>query len=190
MADRSDITPELCRQLLRYEPETGKLFWLPRPASMFNSTTQSPNVACGVWNARFAGEEAFITLNDAGYRYSSIHAIKVRAHRVIWMMQTGEDIPEGMLIDHINGVRDDNRWVNLRLASRSQNNHNRHRTRSDSISGIRGVKYRAERDRYVAVLRVDGRERKFGSFRTAAEAHARFLEVERQYRGENASCLF
>lgn len=158
------------RETFRYDAQTGKLFW-----------TRSPR-------AGFVGREAG-GLKD-GYLEVRCAFGKFRVHRLIWMFVTGAEIPAGMLIDHVNGNRADNRWSNLRLATRSQNNHNRHVARRDSVTGVRGVKFRAERNRYVPVLKVDGRERKFGAFRTIEEAAERFKAVELEYRGENASCLF
>lgn len=153
-----------------YDPTTGELRWKNCPLKQLNGMIAG-NFKDGYREARFCGRSQ-------------------RVHRIIWLMQTGQFPPPDRMIDHANGDRADNRWANLRLATRSQNNHNRHQVRSDSKSGIRGVKYRAERDRYVPILKVGGRERKFGSFRTAEEAKARFREVELQYRGENAECLF
>ena len=61
---------------------------------------------------------------DEGYIRIRINHVEYRAHRIIWTMFNGE-IPEGLLIDHINGIKSDNRLENLRLATRQQNNANR-----------------------------------------------------------------
>jgi len=52
-----------------------------------------------------------------------------------------EAIPEGMDVDHINGIRDDNRVANLRIATRRENALNRHRANANSKSGIRGLHF-------------------------------------------------
>src|SRR5690625_5199426 len=54
MADKILPTPEQLRELLRYEPETGKLYWKARPAELFKDKRSH-----GAWNARYAGKEAF-----------------------------------------------------------------------------------------------------------------------------------
>jgi hypothetical protein len=164
------LSYEEARRRFSYDRHTGEFRWK-------NSDTP--------WrNGSIAGNA------KDGYREVNILGRAYRVHRIIWLMETGTFPPKGLLIDHENGNRSDNRWANLRLATRSQNNHNRHVARSDSLSGIRGVKYLPRRDRYVPILRINGRERKFGYFKNACDAAERFAEIERQYRGENASCLF
>lgn len=76
------------------------------------------------------------TLNTNGYRVIG----GVREHRIVWEMFNGV-IPDGYEIDHINGVRDDNRIENLRLATRGQNSQN-HKVHSHSKSGIKGIRKR------------------------------------------------
>jgi hypothetical protein len=61
-------------------------------------------------------------------------------------------IPEN--VDHINGVKSDNRWANLRPASRAENGYNT-RIRADNTSGIKGICKCGIR--YIAQLNVDGR---------------------------------
>lgn len=61
--------------------------------------------------------------NGKGYRYVYVEDRKIPLHRFIWEAFNGE-IPEGMEIDHINTIRDDNRLCNLRMVSSSQNKRN------------------------------------------------------------------
>jgi len=61
MANHQLPSPDILRQLLSYDPETGKLMWLKRPADMF----PSGRIAAS-WNARLAGKEAF-TATTGGY---------------------------------------------------------------------------------------------------------------------------
>jgi hypothetical protein len=189
MANKPDITPSLLRQLLRYDPETGALYWRSRTRDMFCSSTQSNIIPFKTWNKRFAGNEAFTALTQ-GYKHGNVLGKKFRAHRVIWAMQTGDDVPENMEIDHVNGVRSDNRWVNLRLATRRQNMWNVKGARSDSLTAVKGVSYRAERKRYVAKIKIDGKCKKIGSFKTIEEAEACYNRAVLDYRGEFASCQY
>ena len=59
----------------------------------------------------------------------------LRAHRIAFYIMKGYE-PEG--IDHINRVRNDNRWINLREANKSQNSKNA-KLKSDNTSGVKGV---------------------------------------------------
>lgn len=187
MADRAVITPELLRQLLRYEPETGKLFWLPRAPEMFAGGYTGRDACCATWNKRWAGKESFTALTQ-GYRFGCIFAIKLRAHRVAWMIVTGETIPDGMMIDHVNGIRADNRWSNLRIATRAQNKWNVWSARKDSTSGIKGVRFDGSRNRWVAHIKRDGKTKWLGRFKTAQEASEAFRKAELQASNEFAPC--
>lgn len=90
--------PEYLRERLDYDPDTGTLRW--RRSSL------APNN----WNARWAGKEAFTTINN-GYRQGAIDGNLTFAHRLIWIMVYGE--PAQGVIRHINGDRGDNRLCNL-----------------------------------------------------------------------------
>ena len=87
---------------LRYEPETGHLFWIDG---------QRKGLQAGCKNK----DTGYIAVRHKGKSY--------RAHRVIWLMVHG-DLPDAPL-DHINRVRDDNRIVNLRLSNNASNSANR-----------------------------------------------------------------
>jgi len=165
MASRADITPELCRQLLRYEPETGKLFWLPRPRSMFASDR-----ACSVWNARYAGKAAFTAVSRI-YHVGTILNVMVKAHRVAWAIHFGE-WPE--VIDHIDGDGLNNRIDNLRSIKQADNLKNL-AIRSDNTTSAVGV-YRAG-SRWTAQVNADGKSKHVGTFDTLAEAESAALEA-------------
>lgn len=78
MATRADITPELLRQLLRYEPETGKLFWRLRSREYFSTENRFLS-----WNALYAGKEALTADTGAGYRHGAVLCHLFKAHRVV-----------------------------------------------------------------------------------------------------------
>lgn len=158
------------RQLLRYEPESGLLYWLPRTVEWFNATDgRSAEHASANWNARYAGKEAFTTVNRHGYRFGAILDVHYFAHRVIWALCFGEDPPAG--IDHINGDPADNRLENLRLATQGENMRNLKRPRNNT-SGVAGVYWKAADRKWVARIRVDGRYVELGRFLSLDEAAA------------------
>lgn len=161
MADKPLPDAELLRQLLRYEPETGKLFWLVRKPYHFTTGVMSPVRKAAAWNGRNAGNEAFTDIGDHGYYHGSINGRLYLAHRVIWAIQTGS-WPEAD-IDHINGVRSDNRWYNLQSVSHAINLRNS-AGKSCNTSGVTGVSWRPTRGKWRARIMVDGKETTLGHF--------------------------
>lgn len=162
-------TPQLCRKLLHYEPETGKLFWLPRPREMFSSQRSFK-----MWHTRYAGHEAFTADDGRGYRNGSILYETLLAHRVVWAIVHGA-WPDGE-IDHINGDRSDNRLENLRPATAAENQRNQGLP-SNNVSGILGVSWNGRRSRWQAKINVGGKTKWLGYFDTleqaaSARAHA------------------
>lgn len=131
MADRQLPPAGVLRQLLSYDPDTGKLFWKKRDRSWF-----STNRGHAIWNARYSETEAFTCYDAYGYKQGNLFNRRTKAHRLIWAYENG-DWPEHD-VDHINGVRDDNRIANLRAVTRLANLRNCC-VRSDNTSGIVGV---------------------------------------------------
>src|SRR5690242_18071490 len=92
---------DILRQLLDYDAETGALTWRPRGIEWFEDSPGRGGAAnvCSVWNARYAGTEAFTTNSNKGYRTGKLLGGTYFAHRLIWKIVTGNDPEE---IDHIN----------------------------------------------------------------------------------------
>jgi hypothetical protein len=89
--------------LLKYNPDTGVITWA--------TTSRHVN----------AGDVAGYVC-PRGYRYISVGGKKQSAHRLAWFLSYGV-WPEDQ-VDHINGDKTDNRLVNLRSATKAQNNRN------------------------------------------------------------------
>jgi len=122
-------TPERLRQLLDYDPETGKLTWKARDSSQFTRSYGlcGPRHQAAVWSAKNAGREAFTYTNEHGYRKGKVDRQVYAAHRVAWAIYYGEWPKQ--IIDHINGEKSDNRITNLRDVSNSVNMRNTRRHR-------------------------------------------------------------
>lgn len=163
-SNMADLTYDIARQLLKYEPETGKLFWKERPREMFPADRHWK-----MWNTRFAGSEAFTSVDGSGYRHGGIFARIYKAHRVIWLMQTREWPSEQ--IDHINGVRDDNRFGNFRSVSSAENSRNRSLA-VNNISGVTGVFWRKRTQKWHAQIDIDGCRIRLGCFAAIEDAIA------------------
>ncbi len=157
----SPLTAQLLRSLLTYNRKTGVLRWKKRPRSMF--TRERLWVT---WNKRWAGKPAG-SPNSEGYLQIIIRPHRIRAHRAAFAIVTGE-IPDE--VDHENMVRDDNRWCNLRAATRGQNNVNS-KIRTDNSSGFKGVSLH-ECGKWYAYVNHDKKRHRLGLHDTAEEAHA------------------
>lgn len=103
------------------------------------------------------------------------------SHRLAWFYMHKEWPPE--MLDHINGVRDDNRLENLRLATRSLNLQNQRKASKNNKCGFLGVhrKKGCPVNPYVAELRVNGKIKRIGYYSTPEIAHQAYLEAKRKY---------
>lgn len=104
-------------------------------------------------------------------------AKNVLAHRAAWLLVYGS-WPAGV-IDHINGVKTDNRIGNLRIATAAINTQNERRARSSNKSGFLGVRQMAS-GRFGASIESEGRQLWIGTFETAEQAHAAYVQVKRR----------
>lgn len=164
MKERQDLTAERLRQLLHYDPETGVF---TRPVRVSN---------CRI------GKQAGCLRPD-GYRYIGIDGDRYMAHRLAWLYATGQW--PAVQIDHINGDRADNRFVNLREATNAENQRNSKR-RSDNTSGFKGVHWRRHTGKWLAQIGHNGRLVYLGLFPTAKMAHAAYCEAARRLHGQFA----
>ena len=94
------------------------------------------------------------------------------AHRLAWLYMTGE-FPEQDL-DHINGNGFDNRWTNLRIATKSQNQNNAYR----KIPGQYGRGVRKVGKRFAAQININGSKIYLGSFDTTSEAEQEYFKYK------------
>jgi hypothetical protein len=93
-------------------------------------------------------------------------------HRLIWQIVTGE-VP--IEIDHINGIKDDNRWCNLRLATRSQNMMNQ---------AVAGVSFHKASGKWNPYIQVNGKQTSLGLFNNYDDAKQARQRAEETYFGD------
>jgi hypothetical protein len=156
------LNQERLKKLLRYDAGEGVFKW-----NRSKGRARAGNVAgCA---------------DTYGYIVIRIDGCLYKAHRLAWLYVHGR-WPDG-LIDHINRNPSDNRIENLREASQSENTHNANR---QSKSGVPGVRWRSERNRWVAQIRVGYRNHVLGSFKTKEEA----VVVRRQAEQAMVSAVY
>lgn len=178
MAKHEIPSPEELRNILRYEPETGKLFWLERAPSLFDNAGRSAAHKAANWNSRYAGQEAFTARNRNGYLAGAVRDRMYPAHRVIWALYYGK-WPDGQ-IDYINHDRADNRIANLRDIPQAENKKNQRR-RIDNTSGITGVSRVRQSGKWRASIQVSGKMMSLGVFDTVELAVNARRRAERAY---------
>lgn len=168
MSKYDDLPVEVLRSLLRYDPETGFLFWLERPVSMFEDRggRYTAQWCAKKFNNKHAGERALTAKGYQGYLAGGILGKVYSAHRVAWALHHGS-WPEGDL-DHINRIRDDNRIENLRLATKTLNGHNK--VMPNKHSPYTGVTWYAPTGKWVAKITKDRKTYHIGSFECLEEA--------------------
>lgn len=99
--------------------------------------------------------------NTIGYTVIQIGGRKIHAHRLAWFYMTGEW--PTCEIDHINRIRSDNRFDNLRQATSTQNKHNTD-DRITNTSGHRGVTWNKRSEKWQAQIAVAGKHYYLGMF--------------------------
>lgn len=167
-AERAEIiaalTPERLRQLINYDHATGN----------FTQGTSTPRNHRNQPNGK-------IGAMCNGYVAISLDGARVTAARVAFFWMNGRW--PAALMDHINGDPGDNRWCNLREATRAQNMHNYRRPRNNT-SGVKGVQFK--RDRWYATIKVNRRVIWLGSYSTRRDAHEAYRTAAQRYFGEFA----
>jgi hypothetical protein len=166
MTEPKVLPIEYLRKRLRYEPDTGKLFWLDH-----DGMPQK-------WRTRWAGREAFTTVHSKGYRCGGIDNRSYLTHRVIWALVYGT-WPKDQ-IDHKNGDKIDNRLVNLRDVSHAENRKNVSK-QSNNTSGACGVRWDKRREKWQAQIMVGRKFHHLGLFTSFDDAVAARRAADKLY---------
>ncbi len=164
---KSDLTADFVRSILDYGPQSGEFRWRER--------ANAPKE----WNTRYAGRIAG-TINKDGYRQIKIGHKLYYAHRLAWLVVTGE-WPQHE-IDHPNDERANNRFADLREATHSQNAHNRG-AYGNNTTGFKGVHWEKSRNRWRASIQKNGKQIMLGRFATIEEARAAYDVAARTMHG-------
>lgn len=158
------LTQAKLKELLSYDPETGVWLWRVNKA------------------ARVKVGDPAGGIDDHGYLKLFINGRKYRAHRLAFVYILGR-WPTGM-VDHKDMDRSNNRWANLREATRSQNLFNAPHKKNNKC-GFKGVHQR-RKGGFLASIQKDGKKIHIGIFTTPEEAHAAYRAKAAELHGEFA----
>jgi len=89
-------------------------------------------------------------------------------------------------LDHINGIRNDNRLCNLREATQTENTRNQGKQKTNT-SGLKGAGWHKGQKKWVAKIRIGTTDKWLGTFSSKEEAHAAYCEAAKKYHGEFAN---
>ena len=159
---------EFLHSILHYNPDTGVFTWKKRLSGR-----------------SVVGEKAgFVNRALDQVRMKvGIQGVEYMVHRLAWFYMTGEWPPYE--VDHIDLDGTNNRWSNLRLASPSQNQRNRHLQRNNT-SGYKGVHKCKRTGKFMAYIKLQGKRRNLGMFGTAEEAHGAYVRAANDLHQEFA----
>lgn len=149
------LTAERLRALISYNPMTG-MFYRIEPASNIQSGPVSPRKSVN------------------GYLRMRIDGKLYTLHRLAWLYMTGCFPEHG--IDHIDGDRSNNIWLNLRGATALQNSQNI-AAKSIALSGLRGA-YPMASGRWQSKIKSAGKYFALGTFDSAIEAHQAYIAAK------------
>lgn len=148
------LSKEFLLWLFKYDDLKGKLYW----RNHWNPAAKS----------KFLGREVGV-VNIQGYRALSINGKTHVAHKLIWLLETGES---DTMIDHIDGNKDNNRISNLRRTTQRRNANNRKIHRNGKLVG---ASFKKDIQLWECRIRLNGVKRSLGYFNTEHEAHLRYL---------------
>lgn len=164
MADITRVLGKWIKRMLEYNPETGEFFWL-----VSGHGTNAGDLAGSIYKS--------------GYRYIQINGLDYRAGRLAWFFVIGEDPLD--FVDHRNGIRDDNSFDNLRIATNSQNQANTG-PQVNNTSGFKGVSWQSSRGKWIAMITVNGKAKNLGRYDSVVDAAKAYKRAAIEAWGEFA----
>jgi hypothetical protein len=156
-----DWTLKYLKEILEYNEQTGIFTWKENRGSNKTKGKIADNK-----NLR-----GYITIGINGKRY--------KAHRLAWLYIYG-DFPKGQ-IDHINGVRDDNRIENLRIVTNRQNCQNYKIHREGKLVGN---SFHKNNKKWQSSIVINGKQKYLGYYETQQEAHEAYLNKLKELNNE------
>ncbi len=167
---------EYLQECFDYNEELGELIWKVRPLHHFKSSN-----GMNIFNSKYVNKIAGTIHNVTNYKIVNIRGTGYSAQRLIFKLKTGQE--PTFFIDHINGIRNDNRWDNLREATMSQNCCNR-KIKSTNLSGYTGVRWVASHNMWRAEINYKKITHHLGYFKNKEDAIKARRDAELELHGE------
>lgn len=161
---QKEITQEYVKSILHYNPETGIFTWIKA----------RPKINVG----DIAG-----FLNGQGYWCVKINARRYPAHRLAIFYMTGQWPPNHT--DHIDMKRANNKWENIRPATRTENFGNQTKY-SNNKSGIKGVCWDKDAQKWLAQIQINNKKIKLGRYTNIDDAAKAYADAAAKYFKEFA----
>ena len=156
----NSITQKRLKEILHYDPETGIFTWKVKFCR---------KICIG----DTAGH-----LMPIGYVIIIIKGVKYYAHRLAFIYMNGEPLKN--YVDHLNHIKNDNRWVNLREVTRKANSRNQS-MRKNNVSGFLGVFWITKDKRWGASIIVDDTPIWLGQYPLIIDAVAARIRANKKY---------
>lgn len=157
---KKTITADLLRELLHYSPDSGLFTWRENRSRMAKvGAIAGARTVRGYWSIGICGRQYL-------------------AHRLAWLYMTGNwPISD---IDHRDVNKINNSWLNLREVSEHENLQNQRRPHRNNKVGLLGVS-KMSPNSWQTRIRINGKEKYLGSYRTPDEAHQVYVAAKRKH---------
>lgn len=176
-SNKKELTQELLKELIDYNPDTGVFTWKERPLSMFKCERD-----CKAWNARYKNKVAGCSYINWKNKVNAI-SIKPKTylcHILTYFYMNGNWPKED--IDCIDGDFTNLKWNNIRECTRTDSNYKQiNPQRENKLMGISFIK---ERNKYESKIKIKGKTIHLGRFNTQEEAHQAYVDAKRQISPE------
>ena len=169
MQNLKNISQEILHKLFDYNKCTGQLIRKPIDLEVYDMKTNQVNS----WNAKNAGKVVGALTKKDGYLRCGVLGETWLVHRLVWIYHNGY-LDENL--DHINGIRSDNRIENLRKAKYRENSFNRGAQKNNTV-GYKGVSIHKQTGKYRAKIWADKKQHHLGLFLTAELAHEAYCKA-------------
>jgi len=157
-------------EYFQYDHDTGRIWWKKNHGKSIK-----------------AGDETGTSATSHGYAQVMFHGITITAHRLAWFLFYGEWSTRRRQVDHINGIRTDNRISNLRIATQSQNSAN---SNGRGKQKYKGVTWNKPCSKWRVMLMYQKKHIHIGMYDSDVEAATAYDNAARQYWGDYARVNF